>query len=208
MSRSGWQRVLRRAGDAVALEPIEHAFHALFAGPPDRRIISVKLRTLPLHAYTGDRGFESISLQRRVCKLLVPRAPAESRFSLIASRKLGSRLRALPRYEDRRYRSHAGRRRLGLGAVNAPRFLGHRQGRGRHRRQGAPHRRRHARSRRAEYRTLFRDRRCYVGVRHSLNPYPSPRTLSNMALARPRYDVILDRSRGPSSRMPHRTNSS
>lgn len=57
---------LRRAGDAVALEPIEHAFHALFAGPPDRRIISVKLRTLPLHIYTGDRGFESISLQRRV----------------------------------------------------------------------------------------------------------------------------------------------
>src|SRR5215469_4875496 len=47
-----------------------------------------------------------------------------------------------------------------------------------------------------------------VGVRHSLNPYPSPRTLSNMALARPRYDVILDRSRGPSWRMPHRTNSS
>ena len=29
---------LRRAGDAVALEPIEHAFHALFVGPPDRRI--------------------------------------------------------------------------------------------------------------------------------------------------------------------------
>jgi hypothetical protein len=38
----------------------------LFVGPPDRRIISVKLRTLPLHAFTGDRGFESISLQRRV----------------------------------------------------------------------------------------------------------------------------------------------
>src|SRR6202040_1501012 len=45
------------------------------------------------------------------------------------------------------------------------------------------------------------------GVRHSLNPYPSPRTLSNIALARPRYQVILDRSRGPSSRMPDRTNS-
>jgi hypothetical protein len=26
----------------------------------------VKLRTLPLHAFTGDRGFESISLQRGV----------------------------------------------------------------------------------------------------------------------------------------------
>jgi hypothetical protein len=26
----------------------------------------VKLRTRPLHAFTGDRGFESISLQRRV----------------------------------------------------------------------------------------------------------------------------------------------
>jgi len=45
------------------------------------------------------------------------------------------------------------------------------------------------------------------GVRHSRNPYPSPRTLSNTALARPRYEVILDRSRGPSSRTPDRTNS-
>src|SRR6202040_2449959 len=43
--------------------------------------------------------------------------------------------------------------------------------------------------------------------RPSRNPYPSPRTLSNTALARPRYEVILDRSRGPSSRTPDRTNS-
>jgi hypothetical protein len=49
-----------------------HAFHVLFAGPPGRRIISVKRRTLPLHVFTGDRGFESISLQERVSELSVP----------------------------------------------------------------------------------------------------------------------------------------
>ena len=46
----------------------------------------------------------------------------------------------------------AGWRRLGLGALDAPWLLGHRQGRRRHHRQGTPHRRRHARSRRAGYR--------------------------------------------------------
>ena len=37
-------------------------FRSFLPGPPDKRIIGVKLR--PCHV-TGDRGFESISLHRR-----------------------------------------------------------------------------------------------------------------------------------------------
>ena len=69
---------MRRAGDAVALEPIEHAFHALFAGPPDRRIISVKLRTLPLHAFTGTEGSNPPLVRRwpKVAGARLPPSPA------------------------------------------------------------------------------------------------------------------------------------
>jgi hypothetical protein len=44
---------LRRSGDAVALEPVEHAFQRFWLWPPDRRIIDVRLRTLPARGTEG-----------------------------------------------------------------------------------------------------------------------------------------------------------